>query len=90
MDGTHSGETLYLCHSCSHTLSQLRFWYRLDRQPVERTLTQVAITTAAATITTTKIMTTAIIIIIIIVTKLGMYGECNVFNQTETKDHCSD
>jgi hypothetical protein len=58
-------------------LSQLHSWNRLNTQPVEHTLTQVAITTAAATKTTTitTTTTTIIITIIVIVTKLGLYGE---------------
>jgi hypothetical protein len=35
----------------AHGLSQLHSWHRLNRQPFEHTLTQVAITTAAATTT---------------------------------------
>jgi len=72
-------------------LSQLHSWNRLNRQPVEHTLTQVAVTTTAATKTTTITITktttitttttTTIIIIIItiiiviFVTKIGLYGE---------------
>lgn len=70
-----------LSTSVSPRLSQLHSWNRLNRQPVEHTLTQVAITTAAATKTTTTITittitktTTTIIIIVIVVTKIGLYG----------------
>jgi len=57
--------------SVTPRLSQLHSWNRLNRQPVEHSLTQVAITTAATK--TTNVTTTTIIIII--VTKLSLYGE---------------
>jgi hypothetical protein len=65
-----------LSTSVTPRLSQLHSWNRLNRQLVEHTLTQVAITTAATTETTTITITTTIIIITnIIVTKLGLYEE---------------
>jgi hypothetical protein len=69
MDGTHSGGTFYLCHSCSHRLSQPHSWHRLNSLAVEHTLTRVAIPTAA-TATKTSSTTT-----IIIVATLGLDGE---------------
>jgi len=76
-----------LSPSVTCRLSQLHSWNRLNRQPVEHTLTQVAITTTVATKTTTLtiITTTTItittrtktttIIILIVVTKIGLYRE---------------
>lgn len=77
-----------LSTSVTPRLFQLHSWNRLNRQPIEHTLTQVAITTTAATKTTTititqtttitittrttTTITTVIIIIVIVVTKIGL------------------